>query len=99
MKKLVRNKIPQIIADSGKQATYHVATRSEQHDWLYKKMVEEAGEFHEDPSMEEAADVYEVWMAMCEHHGLDLRSVIELAAEKRKLRGGFDGRIILEAVK
>lgn len=97
--KLVRDKIPQIIRDAGKEPTYHVAEHDAQARWLYHKMVEEADEFLENPCAEEAADVYEVWLAMCAHHGLDVDAVTELASQKRALRGGFGGRVILEVAQ
>jgi len=96
--KLVRDLIPQIIEEDGKSCVYHIAVSSEYKARLYKKMDEELNEFVEDPCCEEAADIYEVLSALCCFHKIDMELVKTTAANKRKERGGFEGRIILEKV-
>ena len=66
--KLVRDKIPNIIEESGKECEYHTATYDEYKLSLYAKMQEELGEFIESPCAEEAADMYEVLRAICLLH-------------------------------
>ena len=96
--KLVRDLIPQIIEESGKSCEYHIADLSEYGDFLYKKMHEEMNEFFEDPSYEEAADMYEVLSAICYLHEMNMELVVSAAADKCKARGGFADRVILEKV-
>ena len=77
--KLVRNKIPQIIVENGKNCSYRLAE-----------------EFLENPCLEEAADIYEVFLAMLNNWNLDFSSVVNHAYYKREERGSFNSRVILE---
>ena len=96
--KLVRDKIPKIIEDAGKSCRCHFADYDEYKTRLYDKMREELDEFIEVPSYEEAADMWEVFLSICELHEIKMR-LLKLAMEnKRKERGGFKDRIILESV-
>ena len=94
--KLVRDKIPKIIAASGKNCTYSIASREEMKEFLFKKLKEESREFFEKPSVEEAADIYEVFLAILNNWELDFSSVINHAYYKREERGSFNNKIILE---
>ena len=96
--KLVRDLIPRIIEDAGKTCKYHIADPDEYEDFLYEKMREELDEFIENPSYEEAADIYEVLSAILRLHSLTMFSVDSTATTKREKRGGFRDRIILEEV-
>ena len=96
--KLVRDKIPDIIKEDGKECKYHVANYEEHKTRLYEKLREELDEFIEEPSEEEMADMYEVLLAICRLHGLSMWNVQHVAADKRTQRGGFQGRIVLEEV-
>ena len=96
--KLVRDKIPDIIKNSGKKPVFRKAKRDEIHLLLFDKAIEEIGEFNQDPSVEEAADVLEVLRALCRFHKIRMEDV-EKAADKKKLeRGGFKKGIVLEDV-
>ena len=96
--KLVRDKIPQIIRESGKKCKYHTADIQEFKQRLYDKMSEELREFIENPSIEEAADMYEVLRALVWIHDIDSSDVISHAERKREDRGGFCRGIVLESV-
>ena len=96
--KLVRNRIPQIIIESGKTPRCHIADMSEFKRRLEDKMSEELQEFREEPSVEEAADIYEVLRCLCWLHNISMDSVIEAAAAKRSKRGSFTEGIVLETV-
>ena len=96
--KLVRDRIPQIIEESGKLCEYHVAKYDEYKARLYEKMREELDEFINTPCEEEAADIYEVLCAICRLHSLNMWNVKQTAADKLIDRGGFTDRIILERV-
>jgi len=96
--KLVRDKIPFIIEQSGKACKYHFANYDEYRARLYEKMREELDEFIEAPSYEEAADMWEVFTTICELHQLDLNHVKSTALEKERKRGAFKDRIVLETV-
>ena len=94
--KLVRDKIPEIILESGNVCKSRKAKPEEMKEFLFKKLREESKEFFEKPCLEEAADVYEVFLAMLNNWGLDFSSVVNHAYYKRQERGSFNSKIILE---
>jgi predicted house-cleaning noncanonical NTP pyrophosphatase (MazG superfamily) len=96
--KLVRDEIPKIIEDSGRSCKYHFAGLDEYKVNLYEKLREELDEFIEAPSYEEAADMWQVFSAICEVHKLCFDCVEAAALEKERKRGGFKDRIILEVI-
>ena len=96
--KLVRDKIPDIIREEGKECKYHVASLGEYRARLYEKMREELDEFIDTPSYEEAADMYEVFLSICATHDINIEGVTWWAAAKKLQRGGFIDRIVLEKV-
>jgi len=94
--KLVRDKIPQIIIDKGVKPEYYIAINDKEYERrLFDKMKEELQEFIDNPCIEEAADMYEVWNAIIEHWGMIPIDVISQSNKKKKERGGFTNRIIL----
>tara|TARA_Y100000310_G_scaffold41755_1_gene39044 strand:+ start:980 stop:1279 length:300 start_codon:yes stop_codon:yes gene_type:complete len=97
--KLVRDKIPQIIIDSGRKVRYHVASESEHIFRLYEKMLEEMEEFRENPCVEEAADMLEVLNGLCHTHNISMVDVVNKAIAKRTERGPFDDGVVLEEVE
>ena len=96
--KLVRDKIPEIIAHEGNVPTVHTASDEEYRSELYKKLNEEVREVTEVPSLEEAADLYEVLLAICTLEGWTLAELEAKRFAKCQERGGFTQRIILESV-
>ena len=94
--KLVRDKIPQIIKEDGKiPITKRTKTDIEKQAFLYQKMIEELSEFHTKPCVEEAADMYEVLLALCYHNRIDWEEMKNTAIHKRNIRGSFDNGTIL----
>lgn len=97
--KLVRDYIPQIIhQDPERTCDYHIAENDEYEMRLFEKMKEEMQEFIDNPCYEEAADIFEVFCALCKLHGLDIEDVESVAEDKREKRGGFFNKIVLERV-
>ncbi len=96
--KLVRNKIPEIIAGQGRNCKYRIASREEMKMLLLSKLKEETEEFFEQPSLAEATDIYEVFLAILGHWDIDFSDVINHSYYKRDERGSFDNRIVLEDV-
>lgn len=96
--KLVRDKIPGRIEKSGSTCKYHKAGSEEYKSRLYDKLREELAEFIETPCYEEAADIYEVFYAICEFHNMSMLKVEVEAVNKRERSGGFNDRIILDSV-
>ena len=67
---------------------------------LLDKLVEEAEELRDAPTealLEEAADVYEVLLAIGVSQGWTSEQVARCAEEKRAERGGFAGRVWLDS--
>lgn len=93
--KLVRDKIPEIIADSGKKAIFRIADRDEYLEYLEKKLDEEVAEFHESKSFEELVDIYTVVLALAEAQGFGSTVLNYDFGRKVKKRGDFSRRIIL----
>jgi len=97
--KLVRDKIPEIIHQSGNQCETKTYSDSEYIQALRQKLVEEAHEAaiaSPDELAQELADVMEVIDALLAATGIDPAQVREVQKEKRSLlKGGFDNRIKL----
>ena len=96
--KLVRDRIPQIIADSGKTCVTRTLDHAEYISALDAKLAEELAEYHADGSMEELADLLEVMMAVAAARGHDFAEVEAIRQRKAAQRGGFAERIWLESV-
>jgi len=97
--KLIRDHIPEIIEEDGKWClTRRVHGVDEHMVFLKKKIVEEAQEFIENPSYEEAADMLEVIKAFCHLSNLDFDIAISTASNKQETHGGFHSGIILQRV-
>tara|TARA_R110001583_G_scaffold115531_1_gene266052 strand:+ start:21469 stop:21795 length:327 start_codon:yes stop_codon:yes gene_type:complete len=97
--KLVRDYIPEIIEENGKWCLTRTVHGSDEHMAMLKeKILEEAQEFIENPSYEEAADMLEVVKAFCHLGGLEFCRVENVAQRKQEERGGFYRGIILESI-
>lgn len=96
--KLVRDNIPEIINLSGKRCKYSIISDTEYSASLITKMTEELSEFEEHPCLEEAADIYEVYLAMLDNWNFK-RSDVDLVAKlKRNHSGSFARRVFLESI-
>lgn len=93
--KLVRDKIPEIIADSGMKATFRVLAQSEYMEYLEKKLDEEVAEFHESKDIEELADILEVLYAIAIAKGSGADTLTAKRLKKQNTHGSFGRRILL----
>ena len=99
MGKLVRDLIPDLIKRSGRTPQVRFLGEAEYVDALHRKLLEEAEELRTaDPGarLEEAADVYEVLLAIAQTLKVDMATVAATADAKRAERGGFERRMWLE---
>ena len=96
--KLVRDKIPEIIFKDSKTPIYKQADIDSYKKLVLEKMCEELLEFEEDPCLEEAADIYEVFLSILSAHDFKLEDVRKTAFKKRNDRGSFNNRIVLEKI-
>lgn len=96
--KLVRDKIPKIIENSGKIAHTHILSEDEYISELDKKLGEEFAEYQADKSLEELADMLEVMYAIAAARGHSVEELEAVRREKAEKRGAFEKRIFLEGV-
>ena len=96
--KLVRDRIPEIIKDSGAHCEYHVATGDELKEALFNKLAEEVREFIEDPCVEEMADIQEVLWGIQDFFNLSEYQILAAVHSKAEDRGRFEEGYILEHV-
>jgi len=90
--KLVRDRIPQIIAEAGNQKRYTLLDPSDFADALRVKLWEEVSELvaaDTDSDLEEFADVYEVLLSLAEVLGHSWSEIVMASKTKRASRGGF----------
>ncbi len=96
--KLVRDKIPEIIENSGKTCTVETLPDEKYTAMLDAKLNEELAEYQESKSLEELADLLEVIRAVTVARGYSLEDLERVRAEKAAKRGGFEKRILLKEV-
>lgn len=93
--KLVRDEIPRIIKESGKNPEVRILNKDDYLKALDKKLLEEVDEYQVDKSMEEIADILEVLDAICLARGYSIEDVLKVKTKKMQNRGGFDKRVYL----
>lgn len=93
--KLVRNKIPEIISESGRVCKTKVLSDKEYVFELERKLSEEVHEYKLDKNPDELCDVLEVVYALAEARGMSIEELETKRLAKRERRGGFDERIYL----
>ena len=101
--KLVRDNIPQIIKESGKECNIHILSNDQFKIELKKKLVEEANELlhakNYEESIEELADIYEVLETILIEEKYDLLDIKKKRIQKNMSKGSFEEKIFLEYVK
>lgn len=97
--KLVRDKIPEIIAADGKTAHTRLLGNNEYLKELIKKLKEEAAEFEAEPSIEELADINEIIIAIRETMGIHAGDLEDMRRKKAAKNGRFKKRIFLTSVE
>ena len=97
--KLVRDKIPEIIFNTGKKAKVYIANEIEYSAHLKKKLQEEVMEFVENPCAEEAADIMEILHFILGREGITDAQVMTASVVNRIERGGFNMCYFLEWVE
>lgn len=97
--KIVRDYIPDIIHESGKQYSIETVDDKTAIKYLIEKLFEEATELKKKFSVEELADLQEVIDAILQKAHIDKSDFSSVKREKHKNRGGFDKNIILKLVK
>jgi predicted house-cleaning noncanonical NTP pyrophosphatase (MazG superfamily) len=97
--KLVRDRIPEIIEETGKTHQTTIIDGEELRSAALKKLQEEVMEFVENPCAEEAADIMEILHFILEREGITDAQVMTAVTVKRIERGSFDMGYFLEWVE
>ena len=93
--KLVRDNIPEIITKNGDSCITKVLDNPEFFRALIQKMHEETNEFAKDKTLEELADMFEVFSMLLLCSGHTIEDVAIAAESKRIEKGGFHNKIFL----
>ncbi|MDD3169849.1 MAG: nucleoside triphosphate pyrophosphohydrolase [Eubacteriales bacterium] len=93
--KLVRDKIPQLIRESGRSCTSRILDEKEYFDALLDKIVEEIEEYRISDNEEELADVYEVLDCLVALKEYEPMHLDYLQLIRREQRGSFKDKILL----
>lgn len=96
--KLVRDRIPEIIENDGKQCDIRILDDEEYLKMVDAKLDEELAEYHKDQNIEELADLLEVLYAAVKARGYSLSDLETVRAKKAEKRGAFDKKLFLERV-
>jgi predicted house-cleaning noncanonical NTP pyrophosphatase (MazG superfamily) len=96
--KLVRDKIPDIIAKTGKTADIRILSNGAYARELGMKLLEEVREYLASDDAGELADVLEIVYAIADLKGIGPEGIEELRVRKRERNGGFEKKIFLESV-
>ena len=88
--KLVRDRIPELLEESGTEFGLHQERGTRLRDYAMRKLQEEVMEFVENPCAEEAADIMEIMNFIC--HRLGIHEVAERAERYRALRNSTEFR-------
>lgn len=96
--KLVRDRIPEIIEDSGMVCAYETLNDEDYLRLLEEKLNEELAEYQESKSLEELADLLEVMQAIVKARGWTVEELEQVRADKAAKRGGFERKILLKEV-
>lgn len=97
--KLIRDKNVKLMEDKGCKVTYEILDEKRYGQELDKKLKEEVGEYLEDYSIEEMADVMEVIYAILKYRGITMEEVDKVRLDKQKRKGGFERRVYLKEVE
>ena len=93
--KLVRDKIPEIIAQQGESANIRILNGKEYTVALEQKLDEETAEFHKEKNLEELAEILEVVYALADDLGYTKDELLDMYNQKHEKRGGFQNRFFL----
>lgn len=96
--KLVRDKIPEIIAEQGKSCITRTLSKDEYLEALNAKLQEEVREYLESGDIEELADIEEVLRAILADTNISYKRFDKIRKAKARQRGGFKKRVCLVSV-
>lgn len=97
--KLIRDKIPEIIIESGKEPVVDVLDDESYLKFLDAKLGEELNEYLEDGNVEELADLVEVVYALLDVKGVSIEEFEKIRNSKVNKRGAFKNKLLLKEVR
>ena len=97
--KLIRDRIPEIVAANGQFAEIRVLSDTEYTAALEKKLNEEVTEYLESKELMELADILEVTQALAEQQGVSFDELLAMKAEKQAKNGAFRKKLFLTSVE
>ena len=96
--KLVRDKIPVIMASCGVECDMDILSGEDYVNALEAKLDEEIAEYHADHTLEELADLVEVIYSLVEASGHRVGELHEIRWKKLNERGGFGKGTLLKKI-
>ena len=93
--KVVRDKIPEIIKESGKKFNLKQLDDESFLAEIEKKLIEEVDEYTESKDVEELADLLEVIYRISELRGVNSDELNEIRKDKAEKRGKFASNLFL----
>ena len=93
--KAIRDKIPEIIAESGKKFNLKQLDDTSFLAELEKKLTEEVNEYSESKDVEELADLLEVIYRISELRGVNSDELEKIRRDKAEKRGKFASNLFL----
>ena len=93
--KVIRDKIPEIIADSGKKYNLKQLDDASFLAEIEKKLIEEVNEYAENKDVEELADLLEVIYRISELRGVNPDELDRIRQDKGQKRGKFASNLFL----
>jgi predicted house-cleaning noncanonical NTP pyrophosphatase (MazG superfamily) len=100
--KLIRDKIPQIIAATGKKSEIRVLAEDEYTEMLNVKLQEELDEYKiadGSDQISELADLVEVVYAILDQKSISIEEFEKVRLDKRAERGAFKDKLLLLKVE
>jgi len=96
--KLVRDKIPEIIVEVGKEPVTKILSNYDYEKELTNKLQEELNEYKENHDIEELADLQEVIDSILRLRNISKDEFYKIVDKKSLSRGSFKKKIFLERV-
>ena len=96
--KLIRDRIPEIIKESGKTCEIETLSEAEYQKHLNQKLGEELEEYLSSQEVEELADLEEVLRAILDFKGITYEEFDRIRKDKAEKRGAFKKRLLLKKV-
>ncbi len=93
--KLVRDNMPKLIKESGRDCNYRIMDDREYFDALLDKVVEEIEEYRASGIEEEIADVYEVLDCLVQFKDYEPMHIDYLRLIRKEARGSYRDKVLL----